>query len=335
MAIVKIEDLAGLSKPLTRLIEVISAGIGAVSKPYLTRKNAEASAHKIQILSDALGKVADSHQLPVVFNDGEIQVWQRPDDGTLLVESPDIAQRSSLRADFQERKRQNNVEIITTVAASELAGEESVPDESPDSDWISRFFRAAEDVSSEQMQDIWGRILAGEIKKPGSYSLKTLDFVKNLTASDAKMLEHVARVAVTIGTDLIIPSMDLKWLVENREVYEGHQFAAAELGAMYPQSLNYKIFHTPVDQAVFISGKQLLIVTRGANQAEINLPIWRFSGVGREILQLISNEGDKDLLYRLGQFFLEKGATAKIAEIIEHLPGGRVRHTTGTSVEAA
>lgn len=35
-----IKDLAGLSEPLKRLIEVVAEGVGAISQPLLTRKNA-------------------------------------------------------------------------------------------------------------------------------------------------------------------------------------------------------------------------------------------------------------------------------------------------------
>jgi hypothetical protein len=61
----EIKDLAGLSKPLTRLIEVISKGVGSVTAPYLTRKNAEAKAHEIRVISDALDDVAQQNNLTV------------------------------------------------------------------------------------------------------------------------------------------------------------------------------------------------------------------------------------------------------------------------------
>ncbi|MEH2395500.1 MAG: hypothetical protein V7K21_28880 [Nostoc sp.] len=38
----EIKDLAGISEPLKRLIEVMAEGFGAVSRPYLIKKNAEA-----------------------------------------------------------------------------------------------------------------------------------------------------------------------------------------------------------------------------------------------------------------------------------------------------
>jgi hypothetical protein len=49
----EIKDLAGLSDPLKKLIEVISTGVGALSKPYLVRKTADAKAYEIKIIAQA------------------------------------------------------------------------------------------------------------------------------------------------------------------------------------------------------------------------------------------------------------------------------------------
>ena len=40
----EIKDLAGISEPLKRLVEVIAEGVGAVTYPYLVRNNADAKA---------------------------------------------------------------------------------------------------------------------------------------------------------------------------------------------------------------------------------------------------------------------------------------------------
>jgi len=153
---IQLKDLVGLSKPITRLIEVISQGVGAVSRPYLIRKNADAKAYEVRAIAAALKDVADEHHLPVVFKDGEIDVWQKPDDGTLVLTHEPSEERSNRRSEYENRKRQHNVESITSAAAEELASETEVSNEPPDEDWVSRFFRAAEDVSSEQMQKLWG-----------------------------------------------------------------------------------------------------------------------------------------------------------------------------------
>jgi hypothetical protein len=68
-----ITDLAGLSEPLKRLIEVVSSGIGNVSKPYLIRKTSEAKAFEIKTISKA---IAESQKLlgDIEYNDGKIKI---------------------------------------------------------------------------------------------------------------------------------------------------------------------------------------------------------------------------------------------------------------------
>ena len=332
----EIKDLTGLSKPLTRLIEVISQGIGAVSRPYLIRRTADAKAHEVRVIASALKDVASQHQLPVVFKDGEVELWQKPEDGTLVLDNLSCDDRSASRAEYRERKRQKNVESITSIAAVELLDQKDIPDERPEEDWINRFFNAAEDVSSEQMQELWGRILSGEIKKPGSYSLKTLDFVRNLTKDDAAILEQISKLAVLFQGSAMVPNYDAEWLRTERGLYPGHHFAASELGAMYPTDLNYRVFpDTTVNQAVFVSGDLVLIVDRGVVTSEIQLPVWKFTRIGQEILQLIPPVGDDAHLSELGRFFVSRNATAKLAKIVEHLPNGQIRFNDPKEIEPA
>lgn len=52
-------------------------------------------------------------------------------------------------------------------------------------DWLNVFERYAEDASSERMQALWGRVLAGEVRKPGQYSLRTLRFLSEFSQEDA------------------------------------------------------------------------------------------------------------------------------------------------------
>jgi hypothetical protein len=331
-----IKDIVGLSKPLTRLIEVISSGIGGVSRAYLIRRNAEAKAHEVRVIAAALKDVAEQHHLPVVFKDGEIEIWQKPDDHTLSLEVPDNTTRTNLRLEYQERKRQSNLESITSIAAAELSDETDVPDEKPDEDWTSRFFNSAQDVSSEQMQELWGQILAGEITKPGSYSLKTLDFVRNLTKDDASILERVSKFAITYKGMAILATGDPEWLKTQREIYPGHHFAVGELGAMYPTDLNYRVFsETTAQEEVFVSGKLILLVGRGTISEEIQLPVWSFTKIGKELLQLIPPDGDEGYLENLGRFFLARNGTAKLARILEHLPTGQIRYEVLRDISVA
>ncbi|UOK70815.1 DUF2806 domain-containing protein [Ancylobacter polymorphus] len=79
--------------------------------------------------------------------------------------------------------------IAVGLRAVEYAAEEandSTQAAPPDDDWMNRFMRFAEDASSERIQDLFGRILAGEIFRPGSFSMATLRAVSELDQSIAK-----------------------------------------------------------------------------------------------------------------------------------------------------
>lgn len=64
--------------------------------------------------------------------------------------------------------------LVNTAAVISEAIKESQNDNNevgidPDVDWLNGFHRYAEDASSERMRNVLGKILAGEIKCPGSF----------------------------------------------------------------------------------------------------------------------------------------------------------------------
>ena len=197
----EIKDFAGLSQPLTKLVEVVSQGIGKLSRPYLIKKEADAKAYEIQTIANAIrsnflpsGKIAYENQ-QVVIDSGNAEEIQEH-----------VEERILSRLVYQEVKRQTNIEEITQYAADQLKDEKSVSNEKVDEDWISRFFGIAQDISSEEMKMLWGRVLAGEVKRPKSYSLRTLELFKNLTKEDAEIFTRVGKLAITSGEKSFVPN---------------------------------------------------------------------------------------------------------------------------------
>ena len=70
-----------------------------------------------------------------------------------------------------------------------------------DHDWTARFFSDVQDVSSEDMQQLWARILAGEVERPGSTSIKTLGILKNLDKATASLFRTFCSMSVSITPD--------------------------------------------------------------------------------------------------------------------------------------
>jgi hypothetical protein len=197
----EIKDLAGLSKPLERLIEVTSAGIGRVTKAHFVKKDADAKAYEIRSIAQAM---ADSRRLIATagYDDGKVNMAGAPGQTPSLgVDESQLTARTLERQAFTELVQQQNTEAIVSRAAEELSGDKYVPEEKPEPEWTSRFFRIAEDIPTEELQYLWGRILAGEIRKPGSFSLRTLETVRNLSKKEAETFVKLAPYLIRSGED--------------------------------------------------------------------------------------------------------------------------------------
>lgn len=147
-------DLSGASEPINKLIDAIGSACGALYEPVRIRRRAKAEA-------DAL----------VVRKQAEIAV-------------DSLASRASARLAQKEIRRQKNIEDIVSQAAKELPDQvDSAP---VGEDWIAHFFESCQDIGEDDLKKIWAKILAGEVAKPKSFSLRTLSLVRLLTSEEAK-----------------------------------------------------------------------------------------------------------------------------------------------------
>lgn len=62
-------------------------------------------------------------------------------------------------------------------------------------DWIHIYLESAKNASDAYMQNVWAKVLARELAKPGSFSYKTLDVLKNMSADDYRLYEKLASLA--------------------------------------------------------------------------------------------------------------------------------------------
>jgi hypothetical protein len=74
-----------------------------------------------------------------------------------------------------------------------------------DTQFLDRFERYAEDASTEELRQRWGRVLSAEIRKPGTFSPKVLRIVDELDAETARVFEELcnSRLANTLPRSLV------------------------------------------------------------------------------------------------------------------------------------
>ncbi|MCQ8876113.1 DUF2806 domain-containing protein [Mesorhizobium sp. LMG17149] len=88
-------------------------------------------------------------------------------------------------------REQVNREVVAKKAIEYLA-DDPPPEQSPgpSDDWIDLFEGYAARATSENMRDLFARVLSGEIRKPGHFSPATLHFVSVLDGPTAKLIEE-------------------------------------------------------------------------------------------------------------------------------------------------
>ena len=187
---------------IEKLLDYTASGVGAIAGPMLAPWTAsreaksrlaaariDAETRRIEAESEAetaaiIAKARAEAREYLVASDAEIR-------GTVEIKREDIIQR----IEFQESKRHGNVSSVVRDTADDL-GDKEVDDHEPDPDWTARFFDCVQDVSSEDMQKLWAKILAGEVESPGRTSLRTLDTLKNMTKRDAELFKDICNCAI-------------------------------------------------------------------------------------------------------------------------------------------
>lgn len=184
------------------LMKYVASGVGATAGPLLApwRARREGKARIITAKDDAevqrIQTESESSTSQLIAKEqAEARKYAVASD-ELEFDGDGITPGNVQKAvEFQTKKRLMNVRAIAGHAAEEL-GDTEIPDHDPDPDWTARFFDCAQDVSSEYLQKLWGRILAGEVKSPGQTSLRTLSILRNMTQQEAKDFSRLMRFQI-------------------------------------------------------------------------------------------------------------------------------------------
>ena len=203
---------------LEKLLDYLASGIGSVAGPLLASWQArrEAEARLIAATGEAEAqRVLAESQATTMHIIANAQA-----DARKILVSPesnvqgelDLAQTVTHRIQFQEQKRQSNIGVVAEKAALEIA-DRQVEDHEPDHDWTARFFSDVQDVSSEEMQSLWAKVLAREVERPGGTSMQTLSILKNLEQETAGIFSKLCSTCVSMvreGNDIVdvrVPSL--------------------------------------------------------------------------------------------------------------------------------
>ena len=181
----------------------------------------------------------------------------------------------------REKRKLNNVQNVIEQAQQHFVEGEQVSDEPVNSDWINRFFTIVEDVSDAEMQQLWARILAGEVKKPKSYSLRTLEVLRNMSKEEAEQITKASQYVLYGG---IICSEDFGINLDSQSFLD-------EMGLICGEELirTYTI-HTDDYTHIVIDNNRVLRLF-AQKEIKVELRHYTLTKAGKEIFTL--TEADK------------------------------------------
>lgn len=305
---------------LIKLWETLAEqGVGGWLEPWQIRRKAlaqtEAKGIELVALADAQReaddirsgrlKLADSrYALALPFPGGKL----KPIRGRPAIEMLTSAIFSDVL------RREVNVAKAIIYAESELKDDTQHPPETDiELDWLYRWRDYAGAVSSEELQSLWGRLLAGEVKAPGAYSYRTLDFIKNLTVDEAQKIGRLSRFVIS---DFIPKSQEA--LLAEEGISFSDLLGLQDLGFISGVTSSGLSMILRSDQndhffKALCSNGRALIVRHHDSEKKVTFAALLVTAVGRQVLRLGKFNPHERYLLAVAKEFKRLGATVSIA----------------------
>lgn len=197
-----------------------------------TGLNVNAKSRALAALDRLLGNWIDYVNLPAERH--IIQERTRIEGERLLVEAirdralermtndPHFADRAVESYLRSIAARQENKDQVAQVAIEDLQRNSRATEAGPELDpsFLNRFERHAEDASTDALREKWGRVLAAEIRTPGTISPRVMRIVDEIDASTAALFERLCTSRLERGIPFCL-CKKLDFLDQNQLVSAG------------------------------------------------------------------------------------------------------------------
>ena len=334
-------------KLIIKLWETLSEkGIGGLLRPWQIRREGFANIEMRR--ADALALAQIEREVKEI-RDGTKSL----DDFSLRLElpyrkkAPSIESRREPKVDIGDHLEFSTTRAKTealrkeiNVAKAVLHAEERAFDESAEpsdsivnEDWLYRWRDFAGEVSSEDMQRLWGRVLSGEVNSPGSYSLRSLEFLRNLSQLEAKAIEKVSRLLVEkmIFADALLEADDEFGLdfAELAELEGLGVLLGVSGGGIHTSQAITTVGGRSL--AILRSNDKCLVLRHEQPGALIQFTAYGVSAIGLQISSLGNFHTDLNYLTRVAKILIGAGFSVSIAEF-ENV-GDQIRYFNEVPVE--
>ena len=169
-------------------------------------------------LFGAFGRLGSAAlDIPTAYLEGKAAEIRANNDATIMLldeAAAQIAGGMDVNADYSTAasrkfagkviREQLNLDKTISFAADEMRishvhsckGKREDPQEPIDEDWLNTFETEARQKSTEEFQFLFGKVLAGEIRQPGTFSIKTIRILGSIDKNTAEVFRRLCSLTV-------------------------------------------------------------------------------------------------------------------------------------------
>lgn len=218
------------------------------------------------------------------------------DDPVEQLDTAKLLQKADRDGAMRAVRREMAIRHIAVLAEEECRNLplESVSTVQVDPDWLIRWRDGAQDAVSVQLKRFWARLLTGEVLKPSTYSVRTMEFLRTISRADLEMLGICARFCF----DGFIYRSPGQYFSADLHLRMFEQLE--ELGLLrgvYGRAESWLLRSSTEDgfRAILPCARKAIFVEGGDAGDDFRLPAYRLTRFGREIFSLC--HADADMAY--------------------------------------
>lgn len=183
-----------------------------------------------------------------------------------------------------------------------------------DFDWFLRFFDAAGNISNEKMKDYYAKVLSGEIERPGTFSLRALDTLYNMSRSEMQVFSDLSNIVLD-GAMFFSSLGDI-----GQEINEKYGFnndtlrLLEECGILNGLKMQNALELLPTEAGGYENkGNLLLLQSTAEKSIELIYVAYCLTKVGIELLPIVYQDSSSDYLCELGSAIKKKYTDLKVS----------------------
>ncbi|SOD90159.1 DUF2806 domain-containing protein [Spirosoma fluviale] len=287
-----------------KLADIVRNVLGERATLLLFRKKSSLEVERAQQLAEV--------ELSKKFIEKSIDQFTSTDEGKYLM--------NAVGASFahqQLRKFANLDKVIETAFEQLEQQEDTISDKPVDEDWTNRFINYASDVSNEEIQRLWGKVLAGEISRPESYSLRTLEFLRSVSKVEAEIINDMAKASLSMNDMAFLPGKVGDYKSDHYSKLSYRDLINLETnGLIYTQEtlINLSVSRTSLTVSrasgqtyiTFIYGRYSVFFDVVTELHSISIPGILLTQTANELRQLVDVNINKELLKQVKALIIER-----------------------------